>query len=103
MNDQCLTSCGSANVAYGSRLCENSGAGTIRAIIESGTELGRIIIAAKTTFLNQYFVSVARKPFSHSLGQKQTLGSGRRMSALPLKADVEGVSSDVRCWVQSAH
>ena len=50
-------------VRVGSRLCKNSGAETFRAIIESGRQRGRIVIAAEANFMTQYFVSVSRKSF----------------------------------------
>jgi hypothetical protein len=48
------------NVGLGSRLCENSGAETFRAIIESGRQRGRIIIAAEADYMTKYFVSVSK-------------------------------------------
>ncbi len=56
----------------GSRLCENAGAETFRAIIESRRWRGRFIIAAKAGFTNQYFVSVSKNLFLHSLDPERT-------------------------------
>ena len=61
------------SVRFGSRLCQNSGAETFRVIIESRRWRGQFIIAAEANFMNQYFVSVAKSLFSHSLGQLQTI------------------------------
>ncbi len=65
----------------GSRLCKNADVETFRATIESGRQRGRIIVAAKASFLIQYFVSVSRKSFLHSLGQnrKSSVGLGSRV------------------------
>ncbi len=56
----------------GSRLCKNADAETFHAIIGSGRQPRRIIVAAEANFLIQYFVSVSRESFSHSLGQLET-------------------------------
>ena len=57
----------------GSRLCKNSDAETSRATIESGRWRGRFIIAAKAEFTTQYFVSVSKNLFLHSLDPTRTL------------------------------
>ena len=69
-------------------MCKNSGAETFRAIIESGRQRRRIIIAAEANFMTQYFVSVSRKSFLHSLGPNATFAVA---------------SSHVRSWGKSGN
>ena len=52
--------CAIAKDRFGSRLCENSDAETICAIIEPGRGLRQIIIAVKANFRTQYFVSASK-------------------------------------------
>ncbi len=73
----------------GSRLCENAGAETFRAIIESGRCRRRIIIATEANLMNEYFVSVAEKWFSHSLGHNRKSSVGLGMSVVGGKADFD--------------
>ena len=82
-------------VGSGSRLCKNSGAETFRATIESGAWLRRIIIATKAKFLIQYFVSVSRKSFLHSLGHERKSSMGHGMSGFGGEAEVDFGRLDV--------
>ncbi len=73
----------------GSRLCKNADAETFGATIESGRQRGRIIVAAKASFLIQYFVSVSRKSFLHSLGQQRKSAEATEMSVPGGRADID--------------
>ncbi len=76
------------NVRYGSRLCKNADTETNCATIESGRWRGRFIIAAKAEFATQYFVSVSKNLFPHSLGHNRKSSVGLGMSAFGGRADL---------------
>ncbi len=80
-------------VRCGSRLCKNADIEIDCATIESGRHPGRSIVAAKANFLNQYFVSVSKDLFLHSLGQPETF----RM--LPRRFARGGEADEIRAKV----
>ncbi len=63
--------------------------------LDQDSTLIAVIFAAKANFMIQYFVSVSRKSFSHSLGQNRKSVTATRMSAFGGKAEVDFGRSDV--------
>ncbi len=86
---------GRLGVCFGSRLCKNAVADAFCAIIESGAWLRRFIIAAKAEFTTQYFVSVSKNLFSHSLGHNRKSAKVVGMSAFGGRADIDFGRLDV--------
>ncbi len=77
-------------------MCENADAETFCATIESGRQRGRIIVAAKASFVIQYFVSVSRKSFLHSLDQTLPYGDASYHDPSWGEAEENGQKADIR-------
>ncbi len=56
--------------------------------LDQDSTLIAVIFTAKANFMIQYFVSVSRKSFSHSLGQNRKSVTATRMSAFGGKASM---------------